>query len=101
MLLFAVKQERIQWTRQEIVVLIDVSFFIKRSSLKVRHLLSPLSQNKGGHHVIGMDTLNARPSQCNWADAGMPLLSPSGSDAGFVPIQRKVTIQIPTSLVPL
>ena len=32
---------------------------------------------------IGMSTLNTRPSQFNLVDPGMPLLSPSGSDALF------------------
>ena len=47
-------------------------------------LSSVTDKNKGGHILlICVSTLNARPSHYNWPDAGMPLLSPSGSDARF------------------
>ena len=48
-----------------IVVLIVVSFFIRRSSMKVRFLLSPLSHKiptREGNLTGGIGTLNARQS---------------------------------------
>ena len=53
-----------------IFLLIVPSFFRRRSSMKVRYLLSPLSHKRTNENILprGMGPLNTRSSQFNYDD---------------------------------